>query len=239
MRSFLNIAGSIVILAFVGGQGGFASETPASPAKSSQNKEQGPGKTPGKKSKGDQRKDAKDSKDGKEPEKKRGKNDEKPVDDSEDEAIPLPIPIGHDSKGLTIPYLVGGRKQMEFHIGIGRRLDDKQVEMEVLRVDAFDDAGALEMQIDLPKSILDLNSRVISTQSTVHIRRKDLEITGQTMKFDTRTRVGSIDGNVRMYIFDLESQTSATAPSTSDSQPKAEVPAKAKTNPQSKNKAKP
>ena len=122
----------------------------------------------------------------------------------------LPIPKGHDSKGLKIPYYDdAGRLQMTFTIGIANRLDDAHVKMKTLQIETFDDDGQREMLIDLPQSLLDLNTRIITTDEGVTIRRSDFEITGQTMEFNTKTKEGRLSGRVRMLLYDLEESAGA------------------------------
>ena len=121
----------------------------------------------------------------------------------------LPIPKGHDAKGLKIPYFdeVTGKLQMTFTIGVANRLDEDHVRMSALQVETFNADGEREMLIDLPTSILDLNTRVISTQERVTIKRSDFEITGQSMEFNTETKQGKLAGNVRMLIYNLDEET--------------------------------
>ena len=123
----------------------------------------------------------------------------------------LPIPKGHDAKGLKIPYFdeATGKLQMTFTIGIANRLDEDHVRMNELQVETFNPEGEREMLIDLPTSILDLNTRVISTKERVTIKRSDFEITGQSMEFNTETKLGKLAGNVRMLIYNLDEETGA------------------------------
>jgi hypothetical protein len=117
----------------------------------------------------------------------------------------LPIPKGHDSKGLKIPYYGPDRKlQMTFTIGVASRLDEDHVRMNDLQVETFDDAGEKEMVITLPTSVLDLTTRVLTSKSNVTIKRSDFEVTGDSMEFDTRTKNGRIEGRVRMLIYNLD-----------------------------------
>src|SRR5688500_18068413 len=117
----------------------------------------------------------------------------------------LPIPKGHDSKGLKIPYYGPDRKlQMTFTIGVASRLDDDHVRMNDLQVETFDENGAKEMVITLPTSVLDLSTRVLSGKSSITIKRSDFEITGDAMEFDTKTKSGRVEGRVRMLIYNLD-----------------------------------
>ena len=116
----------------------------------------------------------------------------------------IPIPKGHDSKGLKIPYFdSAGKLQMTFNIGVATRLDDSHVRMADLQVETFDDTGASEMFIQLPTSVLNLDTRVISAQTHVTIKRDDFELTGEAIEFNTQTKQGKLAGGVRMLIYDL------------------------------------
>jgi hypothetical protein len=136
----------------------------------------------------------------------------------------LPLIEGHDAKGLKIPYFGStGQIQMIFTIGLASRLDADHVKMADLLVETFDDAGRKEMTIDLPASVLDLNTRVLTTETGVTIRREDFEITSRQMRFNTQTKQGELAGNVRMLIFDLDEKTaSEIKPATIPTEPARE-----------------
>lgn len=140
----------------------------------------------------------------------RKKEETKPGKEVEGERGKLQIPIakGNDAKGLKIPFFnLDGRLQMTFNIGLASRLDDDHLQMEHLQVETFDDKGVSEMTIELPRSVLDVQTRVLSTEEQVTIRRSDFEITGQKMQFNTDTKQGKLAGNVRMVIFNLAEET--------------------------------
>jgi lipopolysaccharide export system protein LptC len=93
---------------------------------------------------------------------------------------------------------------MMFTIGVASRLDDDHVRMSDLQVETFDDAGAKEMLITLPTSVLDLNTRVLTSKTSVTIKRSDFEVTGDSMEFDTKTKNGRMEGRVRMLIYNRD-----------------------------------
>jgi hypothetical protein len=145
----------------------------------------------------------------KEPAKKKGAEPKPDATDAADDQqndkgrMSLPIPKGHDSKGLKIPYYDSdGHLQMIFTIGIANRVDEDHVRMSELQVETFDDKEKSEMVIDLPTSIIDLNTRIITTNLSVTIKRSDFELTGHTMEFNTITKQGKLGGGVRMLIYD-------------------------------------
>ncbi len=124
--------------------------------------------------------------------------------------IAVPVPPGHDAKGLVIPMRnEAGQMQMRFTMEIGKRTDVNHMEMTTLLIETFDDEGKEEMTINLPQSRLDLNTRVISTESGVLIKRSDFELTGKSMVFNTETKAGHVGGKVRMLIYNLDDETNA------------------------------
>ncbi|MEA3207126.1 MAG: hypothetical protein QOE70_183 [Chthoniobacter sp.] len=128
-----------------------------------------------------------------------------PAEPENNSRIAVPLAPGHDAKKLVIPVRnVEGKIQMRFAMEIGKRADLDHLEMTTLVIETFDENEKSEMVIDLPQSTLDLNTRVISTQTGVLIKRSDFELTGKVMDFNTETRAGKIAGNVRMLIYNLE-----------------------------------
>lgn len=131
-----------------------------------------------------------------------------PTPDGAPKKLTIPLVEGHDSKGLKIPYYgADGKLQMIFTISLANKVDPDHVRMEVATLETFDAEGQPEMTIDMPQSVLDLNTRVISTDKSVTIKRSDFEITGKSMQFDTEARRGKIAGDVRMLIYNLSDET--------------------------------
>ncbi len=169
---------------------------------------------------GDPKAKAKD----KDKDKKKKKKDKDVDPNAPPKAIDVPVPMGHDSKGLKIPYFGSdGKLQMNFNIGVAKRIDDNHIEMTDLAIETFDEEGQHDMAIDLPTSVMDLTTSVITTQKKVVIKRSDFELHGNTMIFNTKTRQGGVGGNVRMLIYNLSEETGDTgdAGKPKDPQPAA------------------
>lgn len=155
----------------------------------------------------------------KKPDKKGSDPKKKPVEgepegDKGAGRISVPIPPGHDARGLVIPHRdAAGKLQMRFTMEVGKRIDADHLEMTRLLIETFDEEGKEEMTVDLPQSVLDLNTRVVSTENSVLIKRSDFELTGRTMEFNTETRTGRVGGKVRMLIYNLEDETDTKAKS--------------------------
>lgn len=125
-------------------------------------------------------------------------------------SMSIPIPVGHGASGVKIPYYGDdGKLQMNFQIGDASRTDDLHLQMTNLRIETFNETGLQEMTMFFPNSILDLKTRVISSNTPVTIKRTDFELTGDTMLFNTVSRQGTLGGNIRMLIFNLD-ETSNT-----------------------------
>jgi hypothetical protein len=147
--------------------------------------------------------------DGKKPAAK--KQDDAADGDKQQPKLVIPLPVGQDSKGVIIPIPdASGKKTMRFNIGLGTRLDDDHVKMSDLLIETFDEAGAPEMTIKLPSSLLEISTRKITGNQSVTINRSDFQITGKNMEFNTETRKGWIKGDVKMIIYDLNQEAAAT-----------------------------
>jgi hypothetical protein len=121
---------------------------------------------------------------------------------------------GYPSKGLKIPYFdAEGNLQMTFEIGVATRLDEEQLRMDTAQLETFED-GEREMLITLPSAVLNLSSGVMIAESPVSIQRSDLELTGRTMVFNTKTKQGKLGGGVRMLIFDLDTSEEKEQPAS-------------------------
>lgn len=115
------------------------------------------------------------------------------------------IPVGHNAKGITLPYFdEHGHLQMKFKIGLASRVDNEHLQMTAVHVETFDETGQSSMTIDLGASLLDLNSRIVSSNEPATIKRWDFEIVGDAMQFDTQKRQGKFTGNVRMLIYNRD-----------------------------------
>ncbi len=167
------------------------------------------------KTKSDKPKDSSEKKgdDKKKGDKKKGKDsdskDDKPADGTPGK-MSIPMVENQPSKGVKIPYFgPDGKLQMSFNIVLATKTDPDHMRMQQAQVETFTEDGASEMVIDLPESVLDLNTRVITTNKHVMIKRSDFQIEGQTMEFNTETKQGTLGGHVRMLIYNLNEEDNA------------------------------
>jgi hypothetical protein len=115
----------------------------------------------------------------------------------------IPLPIGQEAKGLVLPdFDIEGRMRARFEAIRAKRTDADHLELQGLRMTTFTPENATELMIDMPLSTLDLNTRVLTSHARTTVTRSDFNIAGDTMRFDTVARKGTLVGNVKMVITD-------------------------------------
>ena len=129
----------------------------------------------------------------------------------------IPIPIDHNAKGVDLPFFDNGKLQMYFVIRKAFRVDLDHLDMTHAYMQTYDDKETPDITIYMTRSLLDLNTRVITSEVPVVIRRSDFEITGQKMVFNTQTHVGRLSGHVQMIIYNRQSAAGGATPTPSPS----------------------
>ena len=130
---------------------------------------------------------------------------EKKKSGGEEAAFDLPVPVGEPVKGLRVPqYDEEGNLQFMFDAETARKIDDKTVELEVLKIDAYSEDGK-KFYVELPRAVFNLETRILNGQERVLIRREDFEIHGEESEFHVKTRFAKILGNVKMIIHSTDS----------------------------------
>lgn len=115
----------------------------------------------------------------------------------------IPLPIGHEAKGLTLPdFDTDGRLRGKFIAGSARRLDQDHIGFRDLKITTYTDENQIDLQIDMQTSIFDLTTRILSSQERTTVRRRDFNIVGDSAIFDTNARTSRMIGNVKMVITD-------------------------------------
>lgn len=126
----------------------------------------------------------------------------------DDGKLDFPLPVGQDAKTLVIPFRdADGKLQMNFEIGVARRLDEDNMRMSSATIETYNAEGGLDLRIVLPKSVLNLGSRVLTSEGQVIIERADFRMKGSGLKFNTQTRSGSMTGHSEMEIYDRSEET--------------------------------
>ncbi len=135
--------------------------------------------------------------------------DAKPTDGeaeapSQDEQITALMIPGQPVKGMRYAHRNEDNEVvMEFEAAVARKIDDENVEMENLKIIAFDEDGK-KIDIDLPLSVFNVGTRILTGKDTITIKREDFEIVGATGEFNTKTRFAKFIGDVKMTILNTE-----------------------------------
>jgi len=115
----------------------------------------------------------------------------------------IPLPIGHEAKGLVLPDFDGeGHLRARFEAGTAHRIDEGHVGFQHLKITTYTPESQPDLRIDMQTSVLDLKTLILSSQERTTIQRTDFNIVGDSMQFDTNTRAGRLIGNVKMVITD-------------------------------------
>jgi hypothetical protein len=135
----------------------------------------------------------------------------------------VPIPVGHGAVGVKLPYFdQRGKLQMFFNIAKAYRADLKHLQMENAFMQTYDENQAPDANVYMTFSVLDLDTRIVTSDVPVTVRHSDFEIVGQKMVFNTQTRVGRMSGHVHMLIFNSQAMAApkpspGSSPATSPS----------------------
>ena len=130
---------------------------------------------------------------------------------SEQSLTNIPLPIGHEAKGLVLPDFDGeGHLRGKFEAGTAQRIDQQHIGFQHLKITTYTTESQPDLQIDMQTSVLDLNTRVLSSKERTTIQRADFNIAGDSVQFDTNTRTGRLIGNVKMVITDRSHLTGKT-----------------------------
>jgi hypothetical protein len=112
----------------------------------------------------------------------------------------IPVPLGIPVKGIKIPHRnEEGKLVMTIEAEVAKKLDDQHVEMENMKIESFDDEGK-KINIEIPHSIFNLETRILVGDTHALIRREDFEVTGDAVEFNTKTRYAILRGKIRMVI---------------------------------------
>ena len=129
------------------------------------------------------------------------------------------IPIGHGARKATVPIFdIHAKLQMYFSIKEAFRTDDGHLAMTDAYLQTYDDKQTPDATIYLTRSVLDLDTSIVTSDVPSTVRRSDFEITGKKMRFNTQTHIGHMTGGVRMIIYN-SGEMSASTPSPSPRAP--------------------
>jgi len=148
---------------------------------------------------------------------KKGKNKsaipEANVSPGEQSLTNIPLPIGHEAKGLVLPdFDLNGRLRGKFVAGSATRIDQERIGFRDLKITTFNEANQVDLEMEMATSTFDITTKILSTQERTTIRRTDFNIVGDSAIFDTNARTSRIIGNVKMVITDTSNLGEKTKP---------------------------
>jgi hypothetical protein len=124
-------------------------------------------------------------------------------DQGQSRRIELPVPVGHDVKGLRVPVRNDqGKIEMQFDMESAKRLDDQNIEMQTVTIQTYNQQTFKpDAKIDLISSTMNLDTEVITTKEPVRITRDDFVLTADRGQFNSKTRQGAVFGNIHLVIY--------------------------------------
>jgi hypothetical protein len=125
----------------------------------------------------------------------------------------IPLPIGHEAKGLVLPDFDGdGHLRGKFEAGTAHRIDQEHIGFKQLKIMTYTPENQPDLTIDMSTSVLDLKTRILSSKERTKIQRADFNIAGDSVEFDTNSKTGRLVGNVKMVITDKSHLTATPGP---------------------------
>jgi len=95
-----------------------------------------------------------------------------------------------------------GHMRGRFEAKNATRIDQDHVRFIDRKMLTFTEKNEPDLKFDMTDAVLNLDTRVLESTQRTKIKRADFELEGDTMQFDTKTRQGTLVGNVKMIILD-------------------------------------
>jgi Lipopolysaccharide-assembly, LptC-related len=120
--------------------------------------------------------------------------------------IDLPVPIGHQVKGLRVPIRnEEGKMEMQFDMESARRINDQDIEMHAAVIQTYDQQNAKpDAKIELRTALMNLDTNVIKTSEPVRISREDFVLTADGGEFNSKLRQGRVLGNIHLIVYNRD-----------------------------------
>src|SRR3979411_1963319 len=97
----------------------------------------------------------------------------------------IPLPIGHEAKGLVLPdFDLNGHLRGKFEAGTARRLDPEHVRFTSFNTTTFTEGNQTDLTIEMKESVLDLKTRILSSNDRTTVRRADFNMVGDSVEFN-------------------------------------------------------
>jgi hypothetical protein len=118
----------------------------------------------------------------------------------------IPIPIGQTSSGVVVQNMdIRGNDLGVMKAREATRINEQEVELGDLRMKLLGTPDKpQEMNITVEKAVFNMKTSILRSRSRVHIQRKDFDLYGDAMEYNTLTGEAQIFGDVNMIIHDAE-----------------------------------
>ena len=98
----------------------------------------------------------------------------------------MPLPIGQEAKGLVLPdFDLTGRMRSRLEAGVAKRIDADHMSFTGMKMTTYTPENTVDLLIEMPSSLLDLNTRVLVSHERTTVTRSDFHISGDQAEFDT------------------------------------------------------
>jgi hypothetical protein len=121
------------------------------------------------------------------------------------------LPLGQRNLAVKIPSFRDGTPNSLIRAGSMTRLDEDNMYIEKLDIRMYGATPERDLRVLLKTGTYHMPSQILSSEERSRITRQDFQMDGDSMVFDTATRMGKMTGNVRMVIYDTESFTNGEA----------------------------
>jgi Lipopolysaccharide-assembly, LptC-related len=127
-------------------------------------------------------------------------------DPPQERKIQVPVPVGHEVKGLRIPVRnEEGKVEMQFDMASATRVNDQDIEMHTAVIQTYDQQTSKpDAKIELRTAVMNLDNNVIKTEDAVRISREDFVLTASAGEFNSKLRQGRVLGDVHLIIYNRE-----------------------------------
>lgn len=115
------------------------------------------------------------------------------------------LPLGQKNRDVKIPSFRDGNPSSFIRAATMTRLDGEKMDMERLDIRMYGATEDRDLRIMLPTATYHMATEVLSSEDRSRISRKDFDLQGDTLIFDTRTQQGKMTGHIHMIIHDANS----------------------------------
>ncbi len=115
------------------------------------------------------------------------------------------LPLGHINRDVKIPSFRDGNPSSFIRAATMTRVDEKRMDMERLDIRMYGETEERDLRIMMPTAIYHMETEVLSSEDRSRVSRKDFDLQGDTLIFDTHTQQGKMTGHIHMIIHDADS----------------------------------